>query len=186
MHDDDLLDIQAALAGDGEAYQRLVRRHEPKVAAQMWRFSRDPRVCEELVQDTFVQAYFSLRSYRGRARFAHWLTRIATRVGYGYWKKKSREKVHLPLEAFDRAAPQNDALDPSTAASILQRLLGHLRRADRLVMALFYFEECSTEEIAERMGCSRPVVKMRMHRARKKLRKIAKRDSLWEKLGWTE
>ena len=50
-------------------------------------FSRQPAVAEEMVQDVFVEAYLSLRGFRGSAPFAHWLQKIATRVGYRYWKR---------------------------------------------------------------------------------------------------
>jgi DNA-directed RNA polymerase specialized sigma24 family protein len=52
-------------------------------------------------------------------------------------------------------------------------------------MTLIYFEGCSTEEVAERMGWNRGIVKMRAYRARKKLREIAERENLAEELGWT-
>ena len=53
----DQRDIAASLKGDGEAYARLVRQYQDRVAAQMWRFTRDPVVLEELVQEVFVEAY---------------------------------------------------------------------------------------------------------------------------------
>lgn len=185
LQDEDRADIEASLAGDGGAYEHLVKRYEAQVAAQMWRFSRDPAVCEELVQDVFVEAYFSLATYRGRAPFLHWLKRIATRVGYRHWKKKSREKLLVPLHTFNEAEAPGDTMNPSTAAATLHHLLSRLRPADRLVMTLIYFDGCSTEEIAERMGWNRGMVKMRAHRARKKLREIAERENLAERLGWT-
>lgn len=185
MEDKDRRDIKACLAGDEASYARLVKRYEGQVAAQMWRFSRDPLVCEELVQDVFVEAYLGLRRYRGDAPFVHWLRRIATRVGYRFWKKKGREEAHLPLEGIDREEARPESMDPSLAADILHALLGRLRRADRLVLTLMYFDKCSVQEIAQRTGWNRAVVKMRAHRARKKLRAIAEKEDVLEKLGWT-
>ena len=185
LYDEDRADIQASLAGDGGAYERLIKRYEARVAAQMWRFTRDPAVCEDLVQDVFVEAYSSLATYRGDAPFLHWLKRIATRVGYRHWKKKSREKLLVPLENLDEAESRGGPQQPSAAADILHHLLSRLRPADRLVMTLIYFEGSSTEEIAARMGWSRGRVKMHAYRARKKLREIAERENLAEELGWT-
>jgi DNA-directed RNA polymerase specialized sigma24 family protein len=48
----DQQDVRASMAGDGEAYRRLVTRHQPALAAYLWRFTRDRRECEELVQET--------------------------------------------------------------------------------------------------------------------------------------
>jgi RNA polymerase sigma-70 factor (ECF subfamily) len=151
----------------------------------MWRFSRDPAVCEELVQNVFVEAYFSLKSYRGKAPLLHWLRKIAVRVGYRYWKEQAKTKASVPLHEFDAiATEETDAVDPSAAAAVLHALLARLRAADRLVLTLMYFEQCSTNEIAERMGWSRAMVKMHALRARKKLRAIAESENLLEKLGW--
>ena len=185
MADRDWNDVEASRNGDDEAYARLVKRYEEEIAAQMWRFSRDPVVHRELVQDVFVEAYYSLKSFRGDAPFLHWLRRIATRVGYRYWKKRGRETVKVPLEEWDGAEEPAISLDPARAAAILHSLLARLRTKDRLVLTLMYFEDCTISEIARRTGWSQGMIKMRAHRARKKLRKIAEQDNLLEELRWT-
>jgi RNA polymerase sigma-70 factor (ECF subfamily) len=151
----------------------------------MWRFSRDPAVCEELVQDVFVEAYFSLKSYRGKAPLIHWLRKIGVRVGYRYWKEQAKSKATVSLQDFDAiVAEESDDVESSTAAEILHALLARLPVTDRLVLTLMYFEQCGTKEIAARMGWTRAMVKMRALRARKKLKKIAESENLLEKLGW--
>jgi RNA polymerase sigma-70 factor (ECF subfamily) len=151
----------------------------------MWRFSRNRAVCEELVQEVFVEAYFSLKSYRGRAPFLHWLRKIGTRVGYRFWQEQAKTKSHVPLTDLDAIESQDkDVAEASEAAEMLHCLLARLPRADRLVLTLMYFEQCGTKEIAERTGWTRPMVKMRALRARKKLKTIAERENLLEKLGW--
>lgn len=170
--DSDQADIQASLSGDGTAYARLVKRYESDIARQMWRFTRNEEELEQLVQDVFVEAYLSLRNFKSRAPFVHWLRRIATRVGYRHWKRRDKERV-----AFDRHAeidvdtlPSPEEQSPSEAAEYLYRLIEWLPAKDRLVLTLMYFGECDTREIAERMGWSRTLVKVRAHRARKKLK----------------
>jgi RNA polymerase sigma-70 factor (ECF subfamily) len=185
VEDNDSRDIQASLAGDEESYERLVRRYEPQIAKMMWRFSRCPEQCVELVQDVFVQAYFSLPGFRAEAPFEHWLKRIATRVGYRFWKQQGRVDKPLPLGDMDPAAQTSEAMDPELASEIVESLLGELKPPERLVLTLQYFESCSMKEIAERMGWNEAMVKMRAYRARKKLRTIAKRRGLMEKLQWT-
>jgi RNA polymerase sigma-70 factor (ECF subfamily) len=181
----DWQDILACLDGDEGAFVKLVRRYETQITKFMWRFSRDPVVCEELVQNVFVEAYFSLKSCRGKAPFLHWLRKIAVRVGYKYWKEQAKTKANISLDEFDVAqAEETDAIDSSAAAKILYELLSRLSAADRLVLTLMYFEQCSMKEIAARMGWSRAMVKMRALRARKKLKTIAESENLLEKLGW--
>lgn len=170
----DRADIAASLNGDQDGYARLVSRYEGVIAAQMWRFTRDLGTHEELVQEVFVEAYTSLSGFRGHAPFEHWIRRIATRVGYRHWRKESRERDRrAAIEEWRRTAvlPAGDR-SPSQAAECLFRLLETLPPKDRLVLTLFYFEGWDMAEIAERMGWSRTLVKVRAHRARRKLRSM--------------
>lgn len=133
----------------------------------------DRRELEELVQDVFVEAYLSLATYRGEAPYLHWLRRIATRTGYRHWRNKTRDRERrTQLDRVNQGPmPSADDLEPSEAAQHLFRLLEQLPVRDRLVLTLLYFEECSTEEIAARMGWSRTLVKVSAFRARQKLRR---------------
>ena len=168
-------DVRQSRQGDSEAYRRLIERHQEHVGGILWRFSRDRMVHEELVQDVFVEAYMSLRSYSGRAPFEHWLSRIATRVGYRYWKQMARrhETENFTVEEWDRVADEPDEqMDPSEAASLVHRLLAQLPPRDRLVLTLRYLEECDVAETARRMGWTRGMVKVQALRAKKKLEKL--------------
>jgi RNA polymerase sigma-70 factor (ECF subfamily) len=186
VEDQERADISASLDGDQDAYARLVRRHEKRLARLMWRFTRDPAECEDLVQQVFVEAYFSLGTYRGHAPFVHWLQRIATRVGYRFWKERARRQGQLPLADFDAIEEvDEERIDPSEAGAVLTALLARLPEADRLVLTLMYFEQWGTREIAERLGWSRAKVKTRALRARRRIREIAERERVLERLGWT-
>jgi RNA polymerase sigma-70 factor (ECF subfamily) len=180
----DRQDIAASLGGDEAAFARLIRRYEPAVAALAWRFTRDMAAREELVQDVFVEVYFSLDGYRGDAPLEHWLRRIATRVGYRFWKRRSREARQAPLGDLDPPAAPGET-DPAAAGAAVHALLSHLAPPERLVLTLMYFDDCSVNEIAERMGWTRAMVKMRAYRARRRLKAIAQREHLLERLGWT-
>jgi len=169
----DLEDIRASLAGDGEAFARLVYRYQQPIAAYMWRFTRDRNQWEELVQEVFVEAYFSLPTYRAKAPLMHWLRRIATRVGYRWWKSRSRERSHASLSVRESDASVDDGRgvqDARQAADVVHALLARMPPRDRLVLSLMYLEECSVEEIARHTGWSRTMVKVQAHRARKKLK----------------
>ncbi len=165
----DQRDIRASLKGDEDAYARLVRRYEKDVASRMWRFTRDRTDHEELTHEVFVEAYFSLPSFRGDAPFEHWLHVIATRVGYRFWRKQKRpQEATLPIEDWEAAA--EDATEPQEAAELLHHLLAQLPPRDRLVLTLMYIEEHSVAETAGLTGWSESMVKVQAHRARKKLR----------------
>lgn len=166
-------DISASLRGDGAAYARLVQRYEPAMTRQMWRYSRDAGVVGELMQQVFVEAYRSLPRYQPRAPFLHWLRRIGSRVGYRHWQVQRRERERaVPLEEWHEraAAVAVERQEPSEAAEHLFRFLERLRPADRMVLTLMYFDDCDVQGIAERMGWSRTLVKVRAYRARQRLR----------------
>lgn len=188
MENTDWSDVVAARNGDEDAYARLVRRYEKPITSLLWRFTRDPVQCEELVQQVFVDAYFSLKTYRGDAPLLHWLRRIATRTGYHFWRDKAREPAETALPDSDILeqieADQDDDIDPTEAGTVLHALLARLPADDRLVLTLMYFEECGTQEVAERMGWSRAKVKTQALRARRKIKEIAEREHLLERLGW--
>jgi RNA polymerase sigma-70 factor (ECF subfamily) len=169
---DDASDIRAALEGNSDSYARLVRRYQESIGAMMWRFTRNPREWEELVHDVFVEAYFSLASFRARAPFEHWLKRIATRTGYRYWKRQQRHRQEEPLTEEPSASCEQALENASDAAELVQQLLGQLAPRDRLVMTLTYLEGKTVAEIAALTGWSKTLVKVQAHRARGRLTKI--------------
>ena len=170
----DLKDIQASLRGDGQAYAWLVERYQNEIATQMWRFTRDRLTLEELVHDVFVEAYLSLRSFRGTSPFLHWLRRIATRVGYRFWRNQKRRQAHqVVLQDWDEVIGRQDrSSQEQEAAELLERLMSQLSPADRLVLTLLHLEELSVAQVAQQTGWSQVSVKVRAHRARKKLKAL--------------
>ena len=156
---------------------RLIGRYENTIAAYMWRFTRDRGACEELTHEVFVEAHRSLRSYRGRSPWLHWLRRIATRVGYRYWKTRARRRAEtsLPPEAWRRLA-QPDGADAAAAAETVHAVLAQLAPRDRLVLTLMYLEGCSVAEIAEWCGWTQTMVKVQAHRARNRLRTLLEKQ----------
>lgn len=176
----DLDDIRRTLEGDGDAYSRLIRRYQKDIAAQMWRFTRDPQVLEELVHDVFVEAYSSLRSFRGDSPLLHWLRKIATRVGYRHWKQQKRQDAgRVSLPDWDiLAAPDDGVLRQQQAAELLEHLMSQLSAVDKLVLTLLHLEELSVAQIARRTGWTAVGVKVRAHRARKRLKALLEKTGL--------
>jgi RNA polymerase sigma-70 factor (ECF subfamily) len=168
----DRSDVDATLAGDEDAFQRLVRRHQDAVARWMHRFTRDRATLEELVQDVFVEAWSSLSGWRGEAPLSHWLGRVAVRTGYRFWKARDRQAD--PLE--DGVAEQLPAPDDDGSARELAEWvhvwLARLPPRDRVVLTLTLIEQRSVAETADLLGWSRTMVKVQAHRARGKLRKL--------------
>jgi RNA polymerase sigma-70 factor (ECF subfamily) len=170
--DEELLaDVRAAVNGDGEAYARIISRFQQTIGRRMARFSRDPRVIEELVHDGFVEAYLGLSRYRSDAPLEHWLQRIATRIGYRHWNRRQQQQaISLALDTCDphssTAALEQD--DADEVAIALERLAPR----DRLVLTLLYLESKTIAEAADLAGWSQTMVKVQAFRARKRFRKL--------------
>lgn len=176
----DIADVQGCLQGDGEAYARIVSRHQQQIATRMWRFTRDRQNLEELVQEVFVEAYTNLRSFKGTGPFSHWLNAIATRVGYRFWKRKKQlAGKTINLQDWDLPAmAREEKPDPREAGEVLHVLLGQLPPRDRLVLTLMYLEELPLARIAEQTGWSLTMVKVQAYRARRKLRVLLEKKGI--------
>jgi len=175
-------DVVSSLRGDEEAYTRLLRRYEEDIARQMWRFTHDRGEHEILVHDVFVEAFFSLPKFGFRAPFAHWLRRIATHVGYGFWRQKGRGRKIIHLQDPDSLAGK-PAPEKTDEGISLFGLLEKLNPEERLVLTLTYDEGLNAKQIAERMGWTHIMTRARLSRARKKLRTIAENAGLGKELS---
>ena len=157
--------VAAARKGDQAAFGELVRRHQRRVFQLAGRFFRRPEEVEDVAQETFLQVWRKLHTYAARAPFEHWLTRVCLNCCYARLRK--RKVVEEPLDESLSGARS----DPTLGVEV-ERLLARLAPADRFVLILLHGEGHSVREIAEKLGWSRANVKVRAHRARKKLRRL--------------
>jgi RNA polymerase sigma-70 factor (ECF subfamily) len=172
----DLQDIKQSLNGDSSAYKRLIEKYQQHISRILWKFSRDKRTHEELVQDVFVAAYLSLNTYKAKAPLEHWLAKIAVRVGYQYFKdqKRKRKTENFTFEQWDQLADEEHAenIEPAKAADLLYDLLAQLPPRDRLVLTLRYLQQHSIRQTAEMTGWTETIVKVQTYRAKNKLKKL--------------
>lgn len=175
----DVADISLVLHGDAEAYRRLIQRYQLSIAKQMWRFTRDPLICEELVQDVFVEGWNSLKGYDQKSPLLHWFRKIATRVGYRFWKQQKKSAKNCLLTENDWQALRGkdvNSMSASEASELIHVLLAQLPTDDRLVLTLLYLESCTISEIASQTSWTVTTTKVRAFRARNKLRKLLERE----------
>ena len=167
--------VEAALAGDDQAYAELAGRHKSRVFGVAARFARDAAELEDICQDVFVQAYFKLRQYRHDSPFEHWLMRITTYKCYDYLRKRRRDPGGISTDALLESGYEPSAPEPAAPHPDLERLhaaLAQLSPKERLVITLLELEERSVQEIADLTGWSPANVKVRAFRARAALRKL--------------
>ncbi len=166
--------VEAALAGDDDAYRELTARHKGRVFGVAARFARDAAELEDICQEVFVQAYFKLRQYRRDSPFEHWLLRITTHKCYDYLRKRRRSAPTASVESMLESGYEPTAPEPAIPHPDLERLhaaLAALSDKERLVITLLELEERSVQEIADFTGWSVANVKVRAFRARAALRR---------------
>lgn len=184
--DDEL--VAAARTGDESAFTRLFERHRHLVSRLGYRhFPRREQV-EDVIQESFIKAYFALDNYQGGGEksFVSWLARITIHVCYDELRRKQRrgesfigdlseeEAAYLSNQLSDRSASGN-VEGAAISRDLASKLLARLKPDDRLVLSLLKQEELSVAEIAALMGWTSAKVKMRSHRAQLGLRKVLKK-----------
>lgn len=158
--------IRASLDGDSEAFGALVRRYQERVFTLAGRFFRRREEIEEVAQETFLRAWLKLGTYRAEAPFEHWLTRLCLRCAYDRLRRQPPPTDPLPERGLEA-----EVHDPTVGMEV-ERLLARLAPADRFILTLMEGEGWTVSEIAERLGWTKVNVKVRAHRARKRLRTV--------------
>jgi RNA polymerase sigma-70 factor (ECF subfamily) len=128
---------------------------------------------EDVVQDAFVKAYRSIKSYKGNSKFSTWLFRIVVNTALSKVRKvkitHSFDELELAEEHVEGVESSYKKLTNQDQAKYINLALDKLNRDDRLLLTLYYLDEQSTDEISEITGISRDNIKMKLHRARKKM-----------------
>lgn len=184
--DDEAL-VRAAQAGDLEAFNQLVLRHERPVFNVALRLLRDAGLAEDATQDTFVRAWQAIRTFQtGSVR--SWLYKIATNRAYDMLRASARrpagsleaETVEIePLWTTGGAgeeSPESNALRQELSI-YLERALTVLPEDQRMVVLLVDVQGLDYHEVAEAMGIALGTVKSRLSRARAKIRQTLADDT---------
>jgi RNA polymerase sigma factor (sigma-70 family) len=161
--------IQRILDGDSRAYAELVRHYQRMVYTVCMRVLRNTEDAEEATQDSFVKAYQHLAAFGGKAKFSTWLYSIAYRTAISQGRKRRNEEnsvdelPHHPASAPDTTGHRNEL------RQLLDSALARLDPEDASILSFYHLEELSVEEIVTITGLGASNVKVRLHRARKKL-----------------
>ena len=168
--------IQSVLKGNRSAYAELIRRHQRYVFTLALRFVKNREEAEEIAQDVFVKAFNALKDFQGTAKFSTWLYRITFNTAMVYNRKKKLDMVSVDDEAFGNSAANeiatdsDDGFESKSKAVYLNKAINLLAEDDATVITLFYQNEQSLEEIAEIMNIEPNNAKVKLHRARLKLK----------------
>ncbi len=170
--------IARILKGEQQHFAVLVDRYQSMAFTIAFRFTRNREDAEELAQSAFVKAYRSLADYRGDAKFSTWLYTIVSSLGLSFVRKKKMETLSLTNEKVQTAADgigggfSANTIESKSKVQMVQKAIGMLANDDAQVLTLFYQGEQSLEEIGKIMGIDPNTVKVKLHRARVRLKKM--------------
>jgi RNA polymerase sigma factor (sigma-70 family) len=168
--------ISAVLQGNTQAYAELVNRYQNFVFTICLRYTSRREDAEEIAQDIFVKAYRCLNDFRGDSKFSTWLYTIVNTSCITFLRKKrldtrslDDEKVFAVADNVDGGMRANQVEQKSRVAMV-NDAIKLLSPDDGKIISLFYQGEQSLEEIGSIMGIDPNTVKVKLHRARVRLK----------------
>ena len=168
--------IPLILKGDQQAYRVLVEKYKSYVFTLALRFAKTREDAEEISQDVFVKTYRSLADFRGDSKFSTWLYTIARTTSITFLRKKRLETTSIDQEnTLQQLENQESAFNANLVekkgrAAMVNQAIALLDPDDARVISLFYQGEQSLEEIGNILSLEPNTVKVRLHRARQKLK----------------
>lgn len=174
--------LQCVRQGDPAAFRTLIRRHDRYLYRVARSVLADDHEAEDVIQQTYLQAFTRLAGFRGEASLRTWLTRITLNEAI---RRRRRQRSTVALSEVDGARERDRSQaflfqltspDPERAAArsqirkILEAAIDALPAAFRTVLILRDVEEVSAERVAKLLGIKSETVRTRLHRARRMLR----------------
>jgi RNA polymerase sigma-70 factor (ECF subfamily) len=167
------------------AFAEIHENHRAKIEGYLYRMTRDRALAEELTQETFLRVSRGLPSFKGRSKLSTWIFRIATNVYLDHRRREAARSpggAALPPEALEPAvrAPLAGAgprlpdrlFEDSEMGRCIREFVDRLPSEHAAVIILHDLEGKRNAEIAQILDCSLDTVKIRVHRARQKLRTL--------------
>jgi RNA polymerase sigma-70 factor (ECF subfamily) len=172
--------VRRAQKEDKEAFEELIRRHQHRVFAVAGGILKRREDVEDIAQQVFVKAYFSIKRFDQRAAFSTWLYKITVNECWDLLRKKkvrplvyeadlSEEQARQVETSEERGSTAPDISDRLAAQQRVERLLEGLDERDRLMLVLKEVEGFSIEEVAAVLDLNANTVKVRLFRARRRV-----------------
>lgn len=168
--------ISSVLLGDQARYAELVKRYQNFVFTIALRYASRREDAEEIAQDVFVKAYRSLADFRGDSKFSTWLYTIVSTTCISFLRKKKIDTRSLDNEQVFEVADSQDSgmhanqVEQKSKLQMVNEAIKLLSPDDAKLITLFYKGEQSLEEISRIMGMETNTVKVKLHRARQRLK----------------
>jgi RNA polymerase sigma-70 factor (ECF subfamily) len=171
--------VRRVLDGDAAAFELILRRYNQRLFRVARSILGDDGEAEDVVQEAYLRAYKHLGDFAGRSSFATWLTRIAVHEASARRRRRQRMRVVDMNEAESLtmwSTPEaGDEASTRELGDVLRVAIDELPSEFRVVFTMRLIEGLSTEDAAECLGLSPANVKVRLHRARSRLRATIER-----------
>ena len=180
--EEELILIEKIKAGDDELYKFLVDSYSAKILSIVKGVVRNSADAEEVAQDVFVKAFFSLKKFRGESSFSTWIYRIAYNMSISRVRKKSRYVNVENISSFavtdnSDSSTDNESLTKEELFRIMDSIIEKLDPGERFLIHSFYNHEKSIKEISEITGISESNVKVKLHRIKKRITALANEEN---------
>ncbi|MCX2452897.1 sigma-70 family RNA polymerase sigma factor [Pedobacter sp. PLR] len=168
--------ITEVLSGNTAVYAELVKRHQRFVFTLAMRFSKSREDAEEIAQDCFVKAYKALGTYKQTAKFSTWLYTITYTTSMSFLRKRRLDVQSIDdessvLQLENHSSDFNaDLIEKKSGYVYLNQAIALLSADDASIITLFYQGEQSLEEIGKTLNMESNTVKVKLHRARIRLK----------------
>jgi RNA polymerase sigma factor (sigma-70 family) len=168
--------ISKVLRGEQNAYAELVNRYQSYVFTLILRMIKSREDAEEVAQDVFVKAYRALADFRGDSKFSTWLYTIVNTTCITFLRKKKLDVHSLDNEKVFEVADNRDSgsranlVEQKSRVNMVNKAIAMLSPDDAEVITLFYKAEQNLEEISKILRLETNTVKVRLHRARTRLK----------------
>jgi RNA polymerase sigma factor (sigma-70 family) len=187
QHQEDSDIIRQVMQGQTKAYALLVDRYQNFVFTLVLRYINNREEAEEVAQDIFVKAFRSLADFRGQSKFSTWLYTIVNTSCISQLRKKKEKLVFKEHEDLAYLSENNSSFNHTvhlaesrSEKKFIDSAIAGLPEMDCQVITLYYQHEQSMEEIGTILGLTVNNVKIRLFRARQKLKVILSRDYMDE------
>jgi RNA polymerase sigma-70 factor (ECF subfamily) len=174
--------ISRVIRGDQHAYAELVHRYKDYVFTLALRFCKNREDAEEVSQDIFIKVYRSLADFKGTSKFSTWLYTITYNTSVTFLRKKRMDvksidddHTFLQLENQESSFSANQ-MEQKSRVNHVNQAIGKLSADDAQIITLFHKMEQSLEEIGVILGLEPNTVKVRLHRARQRLKEKLEKD----------
>ncbi|MFN4056265.1 MAG: RNA polymerase sigma factor [Alishewanella aestuarii] len=169
-------DVSSAIAGDMQAFSRLVRRCQNGISSIALAIVKDLDASEEVCQQVFIAAWQQLNSLQNPASFLPWLRQITRYRAYSYLREQRDAQTERGtdaealLETFASDSSPTDELLRSEQAMLIRNLLDELPPESREIVLLFYREEQNSQQVASLLGLTETNVRKKLQRVRELLK----------------